>query len=102
MPYTLYADGAEVTKGVLDESGTIQIDHQVVTQNYRLEMANGVSYQIPVVEAYSNPEQGKLANRGLHHHVAQPAADINAPSSHTAHRNAYADLLDGHLDKEKS
>jgi len=101
MPYTLYADGAPLKKGVLDEKGQIKIDHQVVTQNYKLEMANGVSYQIPVVEAYRNPEQGKLANRGFHHHASQAAAEINSPSSHTEHRNTYADLLDGQMEKEE-
>ncbi|KKY85935.1 type IV secretion protein Rhs [Enterobacter cloacae] len=102
MPYTLYADGASLKKGVLDERGQIPVDHQVVTQNYKLEMANGVSYQIPVVEAYSNPEQGKLANRGFHNHNSQVAADINQPESHTEHRNIYAELLDGLTDKDES
>ncbi|WP_286781709.1 type VI secretion system Vgr family protein [Leclercia sp. UBA1284] len=101
MPYTLYADGAPLKNGVLDERGQIPIDHQVVTQNYKLEMANGVTYQIPVVEAYSNPEQGKLANRGFHHHASQADAEISSPSSHTEHRNIYADLLDGRIDKEE-
>lgn len=102
MPYTLYADGAMLTKGVLDESGQIPVDHQVVTQNYKLEMANGISYQIPIVEAYSNPEQGELANRGFHNHTSQTDADINPPASHTEHRSLYAELLDGLSDKEKS
>ncbi|MFW0975047.1 type VI secretion system Vgr family protein [Leclercia pneumoniae] len=101
MPYTLYADGAPLKNGVLDERGQIPIDHQVVTQNYKLEMANGVTYQILVVEAYSNPEQGKLANRGFHHHASQADAEISSPSSHTEHRNIYADLLDGRIDKEE-
>ncbi|MGS3543419.1 hypothetical protein ACB371_22390, partial [Klebsiella pneumoniae] len=46
-------------QGVLDERGQISVDHQVVTRSYKLEMANGVSYQIPVAEAYSRPEQGE-------------------------------------------
>ncbi|NYU08283.1 type IV secretion protein Rhs [Enterobacteriaceae bacterium CCUG 67584] len=102
MPYTLYADGAELMKGVLDESGQITIDHQVVTKKYTLKMENGVSYQIPIVEAYSNPEQGALANRGFHHHISQTDADINAPASHTEHRNLYAELLDGPSNKEEN
>ncbi|EPK5521464.1 TPA: type VI secretion system Vgr family protein [Klebsiella pneumoniae] len=102
MPYTLYADGALLKQGVLDERGQISVDHQVVTRSYRLEMANGVSYQIPVAEAYSRPEQGELANRGFHHHTSQAASDINPPSSHTEHRNTYADLLDDHIEQEES
>ena len=102
MSYTLFADGAPLTQGVLDEKGRIQIDHQVVTQNYKLVLANGVSYQIPIVEAYSNPEQGKLANRGFHHHTSQATADINKPASHTEHRSVYAELLSGFAEKEES
>ena len=101
MPYKLYADGAEVKKGVLDKSGKVDIEHKPETQNYRLEMANGINYQIPVVSAYRNQEQGELANRGFHHHTSQPAADINAPASHTEHRNLYKELLDGANDKEE-
>ncbi len=102
MPYTLYADGAVLAKGVMDESGQIPVDHQAVTKNYKLEMANGVSYQIPIVEAYSNPEQGTLANRGFHNHTSQADADINPPTSHTEIRNLYAELLDGPRDKEEN
>lgn len=102
MPYTLYADGAVVKKGVLDKHGRVDVDHQVVTQEYLMEMANGIRYQIPIVDAYSNPEQGKLANRGFHNHTSQVDAAINSPASHTEHRNLYAELLDGPGDKEES
>jgi len=102
MPYTLYADGAVLTKGIMDESGQIPVDHQVVTKNYKLEMANGVTYQIPIVEAYSNPEQGILANRGFHNHTSQTESDINSLTSHTEHRNLYAKLIDGLSEKDES
>ncbi|QCZ29671.1 type VI secretion system Vgr family protein [Leclercia adecarboxylata] len=102
MPYTLYADGAPLLKGVIDESGQIPIDHQVVTRNYKLELANGVSYKIPVVEAYNNPQQGQLANRGFHNHTSLVDADINSPASHTEHRNLNAELIDGPSNKEES
>jgi type VI secretion system secreted protein VgrG len=102
MPYKLYADGAEVKKGVLDKSGKVDIEHKPETQSYRLEMANGINYQIPVVTAYRNQEQGELANRGFHNHTSQPDADINPPASHTEHRNLYKELLDGARDKEEN
>jgi len=102
MPYTLYADGAMVKKGVLDQTGRVEVDHQVVTQEYLMEMANGVRYKIPIVDAYSNPEQGKLANRGFHNHPSQVGVDINSPISHTEHRNLYAELLDGSSDKDEN
>ncbi|CNC51724.1 type VI secretion system Vgr family protein [Yersinia similis] len=102
MPYSLYADGALLKKGVLDKSGQLDIEHQVVTQNYRLEMANGASYQIPIVDAYRNAEQGVLANRGLHNHTAQSRTNVNSAMTNTDHRNLYAELLDGLSNKEES
>ncbi|MRS20907.1 type VI secretion system tip protein VgrG [Enterobacteriaceae bacterium RIT692] len=101
MPYTLYADGAAIKQGVLDNTGNLPVEHQTVTKSYRLVMANGVSYQIPVASTYRNPEQGMLANRGIHHHHSQTADEINAPGSHTEHRSLYAALLDGINDKEE-
>lgn len=102
MPYSLYADGALLKKGVLDKSGQLDIEHQVVTQNYRLEMANGASYQIPIVDAYRNAEQGVLANRGLHNHTVQSRTNVNSAMTNTDHRNLYAELLDGLSNKEES
>ncbi|WP_297207344.1 type VI secretion system Vgr family protein [uncultured Pluralibacter sp.] len=101
MPYTLYADGVLSTKGVLDSSGSIEVEHQVVTKSYRLVMANGVSYQIPVVESYRNKTQGILANRGLHNHTSDTQSDINPPASHTENRNLYSELLDEKINKDE-
>ncbi|MEO4028730.1 type VI secretion system Vgr family protein [Chromobacterium vaccinii] len=70
MPFTLYADGAELKKGVLDESGKLHIDHMAPTQKYQIKMANGVKYDIPVPTDYSNPTQGEPANLGFHGHQA--------------------------------
>jgi type VI secretion system secreted protein VgrG len=100
MPYTLYADGAELKQGVLDASGQLLIDHQVVTQSYRLVMANGVTYQIPVPTDYRNTEQAQLANRGLHNHPSQANAEVSQPASHTDHRALYAGVMEGISDQE--
>ena len=102
MPYTLYADGVLLKKGVMDQRGQLEIEHQVVTRQYRLETAGGAGYDIPVVSAYRNPEQGVLANRGLHHHVSQSNADGSPPVAPTEHRNRYAELLDGTGNKEEN
>lgn len=82
MPYTLYADGQVIGQGVMDASGEVQVDHQVVTLDYRLVMASGAEFSIPVPTGYRNPEQGQLANRGLH------KAD-----SHPGQRERYARAL---------
>jgi type VI secretion system secreted protein VgrG len=94
MPYTLFADGARFQQGVLDKTGHLAFDHQVITRQYRLELANGVSYRIPVPEDYSNPEQGRLASLGLQNHPSSSDdPEIGPPSRHTDHRTDYADLL---------
>ncbi|TKK31662.1 type VI secretion system tip protein VgrG [Pseudomonas sp. CFBP13528] len=93
MPYTLYADGAVLKRGVLDETGQVSIDHEVVTQQYRLELANGVSYQIPVPSDYRNAEQAHLANSGMHNHRSQADTEVSQPTSHTDHRALYAAVM---------
>jgi type VI secretion system secreted protein VgrG len=100
MPYTLYADGAELKQGVLDASGQLLIDHQVVTRGYRLVMANGVTYQIPVPTDYRNAGQAELANRGLHNHPSQAHAEVSQPTSHTDHRGLYVTVMEGASDQE--
>ncbi len=95
MPYTLYADGVQVDKGVIDKKVGLEFDHQVVTKKYLMEMANGVRFEIPVVENYRNEEQGKLANQGFHHHNAESDPEIKPPESHTENRNVYSGILDG-------
>jgi type VI secretion system secreted protein VgrG len=94
MPYALYADGALLKQGVLDETGQLPIDHQVVTRQYRLVLANGVTYQIPVPTDYRNAEQAQLANRGLHNHRSQTDAEVSQPTSHTDHRALYATVME--------
>jgi type VI secretion system secreted protein VgrG len=100
MPYTLYADGALLKQGVLDETGQLLIDHQVVTRQYRLELANGVRYQIPVPTDYRNAEQAHLANRGLRKHRSQTDAQVSQPASHSDHRALYAAMMDGLNDQK--
>ncbi|RON51536.1 type VI secretion system Vgr family protein [Pseudomonas frederiksbergensis] len=100
MPYTLYADGAVLKQGVLDKTGQVLIDHEVVTQQYRMEMANGVSYQIPVPSDYRNAEQATLANGGLHNHLSQTDTEVSQPTSHTDQRALYAAVMSVINDQE--
>lgn len=69
MPYKLYADGAQIKQGVLDDSGHLVVMHSPLVKGYRLEMANGVQYDMPVVESYKNPKQGEAATNGFLKHV---------------------------------
>ena len=100
MPYTLYADGAVLQQGVLDKSGQVSINHQVVTRQYRMVLANGVSYQIPVPTEYRNAEQAHLANSGIHNHRSQVDSEVSQPTSHTDHRTLYAAVINPNSDQK--
>ncbi|ANJ55175.1 type IV secretion protein Rhs [Pseudomonas silesiensis] len=100
MPYTLYADNALLQRGVLDKTGQLSIEHQVVTRGYRLDLANGLRFQIPVPTDYRNAEQAHLANKGLQNHPSQTDPEVSQPTSHTDHRALYAAVLEGITDQE--
>lgn len=91
MPYKLYADGALVKQGVFDKTGQLPIDHQVTTQKYTLEMANGVRHEIPVPGEYRDAANGKLANQGFQFLESSPEDEV-APDR-AVHRQQYNDLL---------
>jgi len=95
MPYKLFAGTTLLGEGVLDERAQIQIDHEVVTHSYRLQLSNGVSYQLPVPGEYSNPQQGYLANGGLQNHGSRTSNGVISPTAHTEQRVLYAELLKG-------
>lgn len=101
MPYTLYADGALLKHGVMDNTGEVSIDHQVVTRQYRMVMASGLSYEIPVPGEYRNAEQAELANDGLHNHRSRTGSEVSQPTSHTDHRVLYATVISSISDQEE-
>jgi type VI secretion system secreted protein VgrG len=90
MPYTLFADGVQLKQGVLDDSGHLPVDHQVVTRQYQLKLANGLNFQLPIPADYRNPEQGQLANLGLHKNPSQ----ADASPSQSDHRALYARVME--------
>ncbi|MDN0084095.1 DUF2345 domain-containing protein, partial [Crenobacter sp. SG2305] len=67
MPFKLYADGAMIKQGVLDETGHIPVDHSVLTQKYTLEMANGLKRDFNMVSSYSKQTHDEMANSGINH-----------------------------------
>ncbi|WP_253760587.1 type VI secretion system tip protein VgrG, partial [Ralstonia solanacearum] len=86
MPYKLFADGALVKQGVIDASGQLPVDHHPGTQQYSLQLANGVAHDIPVPAEYRSAVNGELANQGFHSHESG-AAD------RAAHRQSYQNML---------
>jgi len=100
MPYKLYADGAQIREGVLDGSGQFMIDHEVVTRAYKLELANGAVYDIPVANHYTNPAQGEPANRGFVSHIPGPSPDGGATAPIASAREDHLNELTGQADSE--
>ncbi|SAL61078.1 Rhs element Vgr protein [Caballeronia cordobensis] len=91
IPYRLYAQGALVAQGLTDPSGRILVDHQPSTQSYRLELANGVTYNIPVSEEFlGDAENGQLANQGFHFFEQGSNGD---GQDRAVHRKTYYGLL---------
>jgi type VI secretion system secreted protein VgrG len=68
MPYKLYADGALIKQDVLDDTGTVTVPHTAAVKLYKLEMANGAIYKMPMVAEYTNPKEGDPANKGFLKH----------------------------------
>ena len=91
MPYKVYADGALIKQDVLDDSGSILVMHSPAVQNYRVEMANGTRYDMPIVDTYRNEQQGDTANKGYLKHEPGPAAsDTGDTPSEQSLRETYA------------
>ena len=99
MPYKLLADGATVKQGVLDASGQVPVDHHVTTQKYSLQLANGITHEIPVPAAYRDAANGALANQGFHFHEGLPGTEA-AGTDRAVHRQNYADLLSGDTENQ--
>lgn len=90
MPYKLYADGALVKQDVLDETGTVTVPHSDAIKLYKLEMANGAIYKMPMVSEYTNPKQGDPANKGfLKHEIGPPAQDTGSTPTGSPLRERY-------------
>lgn len=93
MPYKVFADGAPAGTGVMDTSGQIAVDHHVTTSRYRIELANGVKYDVPVAGDYAdNPDNAERANQGFQRHSSQPHSEITPPDDASQFRQAYTQL----------
>jgi type VI secretion system secreted protein VgrG len=100
MPFKLYADGALLKEGVLDKETPLAVDHTVPVQKYKMELANGLVYHLPVVTDYANPAQGELANLGFLKHEAGKAPDTGATPPTASAREAYFNALNGQTDTD--
>ncbi|MGJ7609944.1 MULTISPECIES: type VI secretion system Vgr family protein [unclassified Variovorax] len=86
-PYTLYKDGAEVTKGVTDAHGQVLIeDHQEGTGSYKVKLTNGNEFELLVTAQLKGSDQ-RLAAQG--YRAAQN--DLKDRLQHYQHRQDNAD-----------
>ena len=94
----LFADGALVKQGITDATGQIPIDHQAFTQQYTLELANGVKHSIPVPENYrGDAANGELANQGFLFHEGKPGTQADTVDR-AVHRQTYSSLINPDTD----
>ncbi|MGN6738152.1 type VI secretion system tip protein VgrG, partial [Neisseria sp. P0022.S007] len=67
MPYTIYADGEEIQRGVTDATGYIAVEHEIPTSKYKIVFANDLEYLIPIEDEFNeNTSRDKITNRGFH------------------------------------
>uniref|UniRef100_UPI002FF55DA4 type IV secretion protein Rhs n=1 Tax=Rodentibacter caecimuris TaxID=1796644 RepID=UPI002FF55DA4 len=67
MPYTLYADGRELGRGVTDNKGEIEIVHEEHIEKYEIRFVNGLNYEIPMIESFEKESNNdELMNEGFY------------------------------------
>jgi type VI secretion system secreted protein VgrG len=63
-PYTLLKNGTAMKRGVTDAHGRVLIkDHQPSTDSYKVKLANGNAFELPVGARLNEADQ-KLAAQG--------------------------------------
>ena len=67
MPYTLYADGKEIGKGMTDDKGEIEITHEENVEKYEVKFINGIHYEIPMIEEFVNDsDKDEIMSHGFY------------------------------------
>lgn len=93
MPYRVFAGGALVADGIMDESGAIKLEHHVVSTEYVVQTARGDEFVFPVQGDFrGEPDNAEHANRGRRRHQSQPHPDIAPAASGGVFRGFYAAL----------
>jgi type VI secretion system secreted protein VgrG len=93
MPYKLTANGGFVQEGVLDEDGNLHIEHNPAISQYKLEMANGAKFDIPVANEHTNPTQGELAVKSFRKNGPGAAPKDGCAEPESTLRERFAALL---------
>ncbi|MDR3433885.1 MAG: type VI secretion system tip protein VgrG [Rouxiella aceris] len=90
-PYKLFANGKLVQQGLTDAEGNIEIDHQIPTQKYRLEMISGERYDINMVNEGQEKPEDALALEGFRE--IDPGQTEDASQLGAGWRNTFQQLL---------
>jgi hypothetical protein len=56
MPYTVLANGVEISKGVMGADGTIPLTHEAGIQRYQVRLANG--REMPIAQDFKIRPRG--------------------------------------------
>lgn len=91
-PYTLYANGALLTKGLTDKNGNIFIEHEITTEKYRIELIDGECFDINIVNDGEEREQDEIAKQGFRT-MAPSSEMLNKQYAGSAHQNIFHQLL---------
>ncbi|MBV4413494.1 type VI secretion system tip protein VgrG [Enterobacteriaceae bacterium YMB-R22] len=97
-PYKLYANGALIQQGVTGAGGSVEIDHQVATNQYRLELPGGEIYEINMVNEGQTTEADKLAAQG--YRITDPTQTQDANGLGKDWRNVFHSLLNPQTDDD--
>jgi type VI secretion system secreted protein VgrG len=91
MPFTLFADGAEIKKGITDETGYIRVEHKEETKQYKLVYASGDEIMMNMVEEFEEKgEHSELSNKGFRP-IEYKGMDVSADEW----AEQYAKFVDG-------
>ncbi|MBK4717039.1 DUF2345 domain-containing protein, partial [Tenebrionibacter intestinalis] len=64
-PYTLSANGAVLQKGLTDEKGAIEIEHQIPTDKYQIELLSGEKFTIRMVNEGEDKPEDAIVRQGF-------------------------------------
>lgn len=92
-PYTLYANGVLLTKGLTDKNGNIQIEHDVSVEKYRVELLDGEKFTINLLKSDSeNTQEDEASREGFRMLKPIPGMEGKVLSGVT-HRDIFKKLL---------
>ena len=91
-PYNLYANGAFLTQGITDKEGNIQIEHNVTTEKYRVELADGEIFDINILPEHDGEDEDNTAQHGFRV-IEPPLSMMDRDNAGLSHSTLFHQLL---------